>query len=86
MTSRASSTETAVSTKVVQRVATLTDQEVLELPPLYETIDPEALDAIINSTAMNKPSLELRFTYCGCHITITGSGAVRIKNTTYIAD
>lgn len=80
MTSRSKSIETTVSTKVVQRVSTSTDQEVTELPPLYETIDPEALDSVFNSAVMDESSLEVRFMYSGYEVIITGSGTVRVKN------
>lgn len=68
-----------MSTKVVQRVATVTDQEVTQLPPLYETIDPEALDAIINSVATDTSSLVFRFKYSGCQVIIHESGIVSIE-------
>lgn len=73
------SIETAVSTKVVQRVAAATNQTVTELPPLYETIDPEALDAVIESATTDESSLACQFTYSDCLISITGSGAVHVE-------
>lgn len=79
MSNTSRSIETAVSTKLVQRVAAVTDQTVTELPPLYETIDPEALDAVIDSAATDESSLEVQFTYSGCQISVSGAGAVRIE-------
>lgn len=81
MTSGAGPTETAVSTEIVQRVATVTDQAVTQLPPLHETIDPEALDAVIDSVTQGESSLELRFAYSGCRVLVDGSGAVRVEIT-----
>lgn len=78
MTRRGKPKETAVSAKVVQRVATVTDQEVTQLPPLYETIDPEALDTIINSVATDT-SLVFRFKYSGHEVIIHESGIVRAE-------
>lgn len=74
------SIETAVSMKVVERVAAVTDRTVTELPPLHETIDPEALDDVIDSATPDESSLECRFTYSGCRISITGSGAIHIES------
>jgi len=79
MSSTFESTEPAVSTRVVQRVATSTNQEVAQLPALYDTIDPDALDAIISSVSTNTSSLTIRFSYSGCQITINGSGEVSVE-------
>lgn len=79
MTTRGKPKETAVSTEVVQRVATVTDQDVTQLPPLYETIDPEALDAVINSVATDTSSLIFRFKYSGCRVIIHESGRISVE-------
>lgn len=78
MTNSIESVEPAVSTKVVQRVAAVTGREAMQLPPLYNTIDPEALDAIIDSVSTDASSV-CRFTYEGCRITINGSGEVSVE-------
>lgn len=74
------SIEIVVSTKVVQRVAAVTDRTVIELPPLYKTINPETLDAVIDSATMDESSLECRFAYLGCQVSITGSGTIHVEN------
>ena len=79
MSNASRSIETAVSTKVIQRVAAVMDRTATELPPLYETIDPEALDAVIDSARTDESSLEFQFTYSGCQVRITGSGAVHVE-------
>lgn len=66
--------------KVVQRVAAVTDQEVTQLPPLYDAIEPEALDSLIKSDATNSSALEIRFTYAGQRVIIDGRGAVSVEN------
>ncbi len=70
-----------MSTEIVQRVATVTGREVTQLPPLYETIDPEALDAVIDSATTDESSLALRFAYSGCQVLVDGSGTVRVEIT-----
>ena len=79
MTNSTESVAAAASTKVVRRVAAVTDREVIQLPPLYETIDPEALDAIVDSVSTDASSLVCRFTYEECRITVDGSGAVSVE-------
>lgn len=71
-----------VSTTIVRRVATATDQSILELPTLYDTIDPEALDAVVDSAGPESSPLEIRFTYAGHRVTVDGDGAVTIEPST----
>jgi hypothetical protein len=68
-----------VSMKVVAHVATVTDQEVTQLPPLYDRIDPEALDAVVDSAAKRQSQLTIRFTYAGQQVTVNADGAVSIS-------
>ncbi|UHQ98421.1 hypothetical protein HYG81_20870 (plasmid) [Natrinema zhouii] len=66
--------------KVVQRVAAVTDQEVTKLLPLYDAIDPEALDSLTESVVTSPASLEIRFTYAGQQVIIDGRGTVSVEN------
>ena len=59
---------------VIQTVAETTDTDPLELPPLYETIDPDALDALIADMQAGTIS----FTYTDCEITVHSDGTVTI--------
>lgn len=59
---------------VIQTVAETTDTDPLELPPLYETIDPDALDALIEDMQAGSIS----FTYTGREITVHSDGTVTI--------
>jgi len=72
-----------VSMQIVQRIATATGKEVTRLPPLYQRIDPDALDAVVNSVDAGPSPLSIRFTYAGHQITITGSGSVSIESEQY---
>jgi hypothetical protein len=51
--------EVSLSMKIVQRVAAVTDQEEMELPPLYETIDSDSLESLTKSVGESS-SLEIR--------------------------
>lgn len=80
MVSNTRSVEIPVSMKVVQRVAAVTDEEVTKLPPLYDAIDPEALDSLIEPVVTSPLSLEIRFTYAGQRVLIDGRGAISVEN------
>lgn len=66
--------DTTISERVVRAVATETDTEPLALPQLYESIDPDALDAVIPSMSAG----EVRFRYAGYTVTVESRGAVRL--------
>lgn len=63
-----------VSERVIHAVADETGTDPLDLPPLYETIDPDALDALIDSLSDG----ELTFRYTGCAVTIESTGAIEL--------
>jgi len=62
----------SVSERVVQAVATTSNADPLELPPLYDAVDPDALDALVTGIADGK----VTFTYAGYEVTLTSDGAV----------
>lgn len=64
----------SVSERVVEAVAEATDTDPMELPPLHDTLDSDALDALIPSMANG----ELSFDYAGCSITVNNKAAVQI--------
>lgn len=67
------------SGKVIETVAALKDTEPTELDqPLYEAIDPDALDSLFtpkrDRTA--RRGGEVQFMYCGCSVIVTPNGDV----------
>ena len=64
----------ALSDRVVQAAATARSTDPLELPPLYDAIDPDALGTIVDGMADG----EVVFSYGGCEITVTADGAVSV--------
>jgi len=66
--------------RVVERVATVTNREATKLPPLYDTIDPDILDAVVSSVAENSSSLTVQFAYAGQQVTVNGEGTVHISS------
>lgn len=59
---------------LIRRVATYTGTDALELPPLYDTIDPDVLDTCI--TQMEE--VDLSFEYAGVAVTVESTGTVRL--------
>jgi hypothetical protein len=63
------------SERVVQAVAEETGTDPVDLPPLYDVIDPDALDAVFASgrdgtDSTRGDSRELRFTYADREISV----------------
>lgn len=64
----------AVSRRVIQAVASETDTDPLELPRLYDAIDPEALDALVDGLS----SGDVHFKYAGHLVIVESDGTIRI--------
>lgn len=67
--------ETA-TVQVIQTVAETTSTDPLELPPLYDTIDPDALDSLVEDMTTGTIS----FNYTGLDITVHSDGTVIIND------
>ena len=66
---------------VVSAVAVAADRDPVSLPPLYERVDPEALDALFASspTGGAADGLCVTFAYEGYEVTIQGAGTVTVQ-------
>ncbi|MFC6953957.1 HalOD1 output domain-containing protein [Halorubellus litoreus] len=67
----------SASTRVIEAAAARTDRDELDLPPLAEVVDPEALDTIADDS-----SAVLTFPYAGMHVTVDETGAVTVDERT----
>ncbi len=56
--------------EIVDRVAKMEEQDPLDLPPLYDSVDPDALDRLSESS-------KIQFEYIGYKITVD-HGTIRI--------
>lgn len=63
-----------VDERIVRKVADLSDSNALDLPTLYDVIDPEALESLVRSMADG----EVSFTYAGYEVTVESDGTVRL--------
>lgn len=69
----------AVSERVIDAVSEATGVGPLELDPLYNVIDPDALNAIFSPVNGPQPTdAELRFTMEGCEVLVEGDGNVDV--------
>lgn len=66
------------SEAVVHRVAKHKRVDPLELTPLYDAIDPDALDLLVRSSDGDGSELTIEFTYAGHDVTVTGGGAIQV--------
>ena len=73
--------EGTVSEEVVSAVAEATGNDPLDLEPLYEVIDPDALDALYRRDGLGLPRSPNRveFTYAGCEVVVDWDGSVTAR-------
>lgn len=77
----------SIASSVIDAVADADDVDPLDLPPLYGSIDPDALESIFATASAARTEREVRFTYAGYRVTIddaTGDAAVRVERATDI--
>ena len=64
---------------IVEAVATVTDQEPLEMEPLFATIDGSSLNELMQSAQHRNQPVEVSFFYQECRITASSSGAILVE-------
>lgn len=70
-----------VYTEVVRAVAREKGVDPLTLdPPLYDVLDPEALDSLYRSGRSPRTPLEVSFSYADCTVTVDDEGSVRVES------
>lgn len=68
------------SQAIVERVAACEGVDHTELVPLYEAIDPDAVDRLVETSLRNDSALQIEFTYHGYDVTVTGGGVVHLAS------
>ncbi|WP_207591976.1 HalOD1 output domain-containing protein [Halomontanus rarus] len=66
-----------ISTRVVLAIADETETDIDALPTLYETINPEALDQLVESATDR--TISVTFEYYDHRITVTGDGDIDVR-------
>lgn len=69
---------TDVSGRVIEEVADKLDTDPLELDPLYETIDPDALNQLFQTQEVANHVDCVEFTLAGCHVAVYGTGTIDV--------
>jgi hypothetical protein len=62
---------------IINAVAWVKGIDPIELEPLYEAVDAEALDALAES--VDEGNVTVEFTYAGCEVRLTNEGTVTIQ-------
>jgi hypothetical protein len=66
-----------ISDTVIDGVSAATDTDPLDLPPLYEVVDPDALDCLFHHDSREQgPSDRVEFVFAGCEVGIHADGRV----------
>lgn len=60
--------------QVLADVAQVSDTDALELPPLYDAVDPEALETLVATLGDG----DVSFDYAGYSVTVDSSGSVSL--------
>lgn len=71
----------SISLRVVDALADATDTDVYELEPLYNVVDPEALDQLCRSDA--SVDVRVEFEYDGLLVDVRSDGTVAIDGTVH---
>ena len=77
-TGRSSAQTVTDSVDVVWTVAEKTGVAADELPPLYESLDPDVLDALLNQQK-NVGNARISFMYAGVAVTVCQNGSVEVS-------
>ena len=66
---------------VIKTMVVALDREITALEPLYESVDPDALDALLrsNSSSSTPDDLTVRFTVADRQITVHSNGDVIVQ-------
>lgn len=67
---------------VVGRVAKYEGVDPAELSPIFDVIDPDALDAFIDGAERRETSAQIQFPYHGYTVTVSADGTVSVADDT----
>jgi|AntRauTorcE11898_2_1112593.scaffolds.fasta_scaffold04574_6 hypothetical protein len=74
-------TATTPTTAVIETVAIASNRKPTGIEPLYEVIDPDALDALVRSSGAESgdDGTAVTFEFAGQCVTVRGGGAVMVR-------
>lgn len=73
----------SISNAVASATAEATAADPTEIEPLYNVVDPDALEALFRPAgSLPAPSSRrVEFEYCGCEVTVTADRTVHVSRT-----
>ena len=66
------------SISVVEAVLEAVEKDLKDLRPLYEVIDPDALDQLFESPRQSRGGY-IMFEFEGCNVTVNGDGSIAVS-------
>lgn len=71
----------SVCTAVISTVAAVSETRPMELPPLYSVIDPDALEALVESTVAGPSNgdVQVSFIFNNCKVTVHTYGIIAVQ-------
>ena len=73
------STSDPPSIALIEAIASATGRDPLDMPPLSEEVDPDALDALVTTGNGSPGTVEVTFTYDGTEVHLDSKGVVEIQ-------
>lgn len=67
-----------VTERIVDAVAAATNADALELPPIYDAVDPEALDVLCRHATGTHESIRVEFEFAGCTVLVEARECVEV--------
>ena len=67
-----------LSTEIAMTVADAAGVDPLDLDPLYDVVDPEMLETLIETPSV-APESSITFTYAGFEVTVEGEGDIFVE-------
>lgn len=64
--------------RISEAIADATDRDVLAIAPLYNTIDPDALNRLFDG---KQTTGTVVFTHADCHVTVAADGQISVSRT-----
>lgn len=68
----------SASEAIVGRIATYEGVDPSELTPIFDVIDPDALDSFIEAADRRDTPAEIQFSYHGYTVTVSSDGCVNV--------
>ncbi len=70
-----------LATVIVTAVEAYTGRDATEFPPLYESIDADALSLLVHrADGRKRDAVQVRFVYADCELAVTGDGVVLVRD------